>query len=551
MARRPRQEEERSMDSLMDAMTNVVGILLLILIVSSLGMTAAVEKAMENMPEISQEQLEEMRSSRKKTLDNLQDLRSTQNNVKETAIKPEEADQLALALDSFEKENADLASKTSDVDELLTKSKELEPVKLEKEIRNTKATRELNDLEAALAAKPLVESPPAQEITLPDPRPADPEAFVYYVACRKRKVYVIGEPYEVMSKIRTALDAQFTELAYQGNEIGYYTHNLLTTRSDPEKRPLPFMVDYQAKTKRAKEALGYMNSVSLKSPQLPAGRPIFQELFGANEASQEEKKEWSVAKFRLDKNKVKNFFEKNAGKGELTFFPSFPGDRVKIDIGLSPDRGIPENQLLSINSPFMELIDKAALNRRAIVMYYVSSDSFDTYLKARDYSTSKNVAAGWTLWDEERITNLQPNKLMESLPYDMSQLPASDYLKLSQFVGPKLAGAVNAKIDSFTADLESIPVPKELTDPKAIADFKTGLKENREQWAREIPNMVKLLYRTPLAVSEAKKGDVLIQEHPPEVMFIRTFVPSNPPTAPRPAQGAPQGGGGRPNLILD
>ena len=49
MARR-KAEEERSMDSLMDALTNVVGILLLILIVSSLMITSAVKVIVENLP---------------------------------------------------------------------------------------------------------------------------------------------------------------------------------------------------------------------------------------------------------------------------------------------------------------------------------------------------------------------------------------------------------------------------------------------------------------------------------------------------------------------
>ena len=68
------------MDSLMDALTNVVGILLLILIVSSLGITAAVKKVVENLPEVTQEELEAMRASRDKTLKNLQELQQTQTN---------------------------------------------------------------------------------------------------------------------------------------------------------------------------------------------------------------------------------------------------------------------------------------------------------------------------------------------------------------------------------------------------------------------------------------------------------------------------------------
>ena len=71
MSRRARAEEERSMDSLMDAMTNVVGILLLILIISSLSISDAVRQIVENLPEVSEEQLAAMKVSREKTLKKL------------------------------------------------------------------------------------------------------------------------------------------------------------------------------------------------------------------------------------------------------------------------------------------------------------------------------------------------------------------------------------------------------------------------------------------------------------------------------------------------
>ena len=61
MARRRRGDDDPGMDSLMDALTNVVGILLLILIVSSLGIQAAVKKVVESLPEVTEEQLESMK----------------------------------------------------------------------------------------------------------------------------------------------------------------------------------------------------------------------------------------------------------------------------------------------------------------------------------------------------------------------------------------------------------------------------------------------------------------------------------------------------------
>ncbi|MDF1752719.1 MAG: hypothetical protein P1U89_08110 [Verrucomicrobiales bacterium] len=556
MARRPRQEEERSMDSLMDAMTNVVGILLLILIVSSLGITAAVKEIMENMPEISEEQLEAMRTSRKKTLDNLEDLRATQANVQQNALKPDEAQQLALALEKFEKENEDLASKTSDLDELLAKSRELEPLKEEKQERNTVAVKELNDLQAALAAKPMVEAPPAREITLPDPRPADPEAYVYYVACKYGKLYVVGEPYELMIKMRDALDKNYTTLAYKDAEFGNYTHTLYSTKLDDNDRKLPFMADFQARTRKDKEALGYMQAVTVKTLSDTSGRTMFEWLLGKSEEQQEAKKEFPVRKLRLDPNKVKSFFASTNGKGEFDFIPSYGGDgAIKVTLKPNPEKGMTEEHFLKGGSEFVNLIKKAGVNRRVILMFIVSSDSFDTYLKARDYTTSQRIPAGWILSDGENLPDLLPNKRRESIPMDLAGLPAGDYLKLVQFAGAKIAPKINAVVESFDADLASIKVPEEMKGEQ-ITEFQTGLKAYRAEWVNGLFTDIRAMYQTPLAAAEMKKvEDVALSVHPPYIPHVRIFNKRGaPPTAPKPPRKPPsntRGPTGPKPLILD
>lgn len=109
------------MDSLMDALTNVVGILLLILIISSLGISAAVKQVVENLPEVTKEELEAMKVSRDKTLKNLQELQQTHSNTTANLPTPEEATDLVTELEDFEKNNQDLADKTSDIAEWKSK----------------------------------------------------------------------------------------------------------------------------------------------------------------------------------------------------------------------------------------------------------------------------------------------------------------------------------------------------------------------------------------------------------------------------------------------
>ena len=82
MARRARADDERSMDSLLDALTNVVGVLLLILIISSLGLSQAVKVVVENLPQVTKEDLKELKVRAENTRENLKKL-------EQAAVDPE------------------------------------------------------------------------------------------------------------------------------------------------------------------------------------------------------------------------------------------------------------------------------------------------------------------------------------------------------------------------------------------------------------------------------------------------------------------------------
>jgi hypothetical protein len=101
MARARRGAEERSMDSLMDAMTNVVGILLLIIIISSLQISNVVRKIVENLPEVTPEQLEQMKVSIENTRENLDLLQQTRLDLVEAEKSDEDSKQLAVELEDF------------------------------------------------------------------------------------------------------------------------------------------------------------------------------------------------------------------------------------------------------------------------------------------------------------------------------------------------------------------------------------------------------------------------------------------------------------------
>ena len=60
MRRRKKSSSGASLDSLLDTMTNVVGILVILLVVTQLGVSDAVKRISANAPKISVEELEQV-----------------------------------------------------------------------------------------------------------------------------------------------------------------------------------------------------------------------------------------------------------------------------------------------------------------------------------------------------------------------------------------------------------------------------------------------------------------------------------------------------------
>jgi vacuolar-type H+-ATPase subunit I/STV1 len=298
MARRARKEDERSMDSLMDAMTNVVGVLLLILIVSSLGITAAVKKVVENLPEVTEEELQAMKVSRDKSKKNLQDLEQTQTTLVKNEMTDQEATTLLAELEDFEKNNKDLADKTSDIEEWKAKVEEAEKVKEERDAMVLEADKKDRELAAILAQTPEAKVIAAKEIMMPNPRMADPESRALYAVCKFGKLYFIGDPYEHCLKVQQVIDQNFTDLAYTGKAIGSYTYAVKDTKKNENDYYLPVYEKVRL-SRREKEALAAWDGLKLNMKNR-VGEDIKETTVLKRIVGADDEAELAVHKFRFD-----------------------------------------------------------------------------------------------------------------------------------------------------------------------------------------------------------------------------------------------------------
>ena len=185
--RRP-EDAEPSFDSLLDAMTNVVGILVIILVVTQLGVKEAVERIDASLPDISAEQLEAIKKE-------LEDTKKLKAEIEDDAAKlpqpPINNDELKQKVEKL-KQQAQADPMTRELEKLL---KELaEQKKLNKAIEDElrKLQEEYQKLLVKLKRTPDISGASAPAIVqLPNPREAPKNATAVYVLVKEGRIAVV------------------------------------------------------------------------------------------------------------------------------------------------------------------------------------------------------------------------------------------------------------------------------------------------------------------------------------------------------------------------
>ncbi len=199
MKRRPKEQgEDLELDSLMDAMTNVVGVLILVLLMVQLNVQETVkhiiltsivtqqdlDDAKERLSRLTQSKLELNQqfdsfniASERERLARLRDTVNARKKLLEDAKK--EANQFSMKIES-DKKKAELSKKEVELNEA-------ERGKLQASI--TDALVKKAELEARLDKTPVKAAPPPKILSIPNPRPAPTGAKRLNMLCSGDKLY--------------------------------------------------------------------------------------------------------------------------------------------------------------------------------------------------------------------------------------------------------------------------------------------------------------------------------------------------------------------------
>jgi len=189
--KRKRKEDAGSLDSLLDTITTVVGILIILLIVVQLGADSAVNRIVEERKKEDAEAMMEERTNRFEK--QRQDLLDEKKKVQEK-LASENKSQAKLVQEISQLEN-ELAAKKKAMPPAPPKLQNLRQEKTK--LDNDKKAIELKVKKVkgllAKAPKPSGQTL-SKEVSLPDPKPAPPKAKPFRFLCRDGKVYPLDDP---------------------------------------------------------------------------------------------------------------------------------------------------------------------------------------------------------------------------------------------------------------------------------------------------------------------------------------------------------------------
>jgi hypothetical protein len=228
MSKRKHEEQELPFVALMDTMTNVVGVLIIVLVMVGLSVASAVKKVLSDLPPVTEEELKEIVEQAKqlpklptpKEVEDKQkqaesDLKKTVEDLKTVDTSDMQAQMKFMDLDVFKKQ-------------LEERRKERELSKVETD----KMLAELERLKALLDQTPEFKPPAPTYIRLPNPRPYPEKPVETRVLVAKQGVITFSQT-KFLQPILDGLDKVKSQLVYQKTEAQPFVKLLTTLLGSP------------------------------------------------------------------------------------------------------------------------------------------------------------------------------------------------------------------------------------------------------------------------------------------------------------------------------
>jgi hypothetical protein len=239
MSKRKHEEQELPFVALMDTMTNVVGVLIIVLVMVGLSVSNVVKTVLSDLPPVTKEELAEIRENAK-ALPKL----PTPEQLEEQKKKAEtDLKKILEELKTVDISDLESKMKAMDLDEY---KKQLELRKKEREAQKTatdKLQTEIERLKALLDQTPVYQPPPPKYVRLPNPRPYPEKPNETRVLVAKQGVLTFNQP-QFLKPILDGMEKVKSQLEYQRVEYTPFAKLMekvlgaSATKAWPEVAPL-------------------------------------------------------------------------------------------------------------------------------------------------------------------------------------------------------------------------------------------------------------------------------------------------------------------------
>lgn len=190
MARKRKNQNDSaiSLDSLMDALTNVVAVLILVLILVQADVTQKVQKFIDDLLPATPEQI----AASKEMVASLEKQKaSLESAMRAEAPSPERIEQEKRQLALLEKSLEQSTAKLADLDKLREIEKKVRTER-DSESKLTKSIQdEIAKLEALLDDTPVLRPDEPTVVNIPNSRPIPKDAKIYHAIARKGRIHII------------------------------------------------------------------------------------------------------------------------------------------------------------------------------------------------------------------------------------------------------------------------------------------------------------------------------------------------------------------------
>ncbi|MEQ1850522.1 MAG: hypothetical protein ABMA01_02910 [Chthoniobacteraceae bacterium] len=190
MARKKHHEEELPFVALMDTMTNVVGVLIIVLVMVGIGLAQSVRKVLSDLPPVTPEEHAKLKEEVKEKDKTIEELKAAAKDAKQINEQLEKANAEYALLDSRRPRDV----KMVDIDTLKKNLSDKEKALAAEKEAMAKMLADQERMQALLAATPVpvpVAPQPAKVVRIPNARPVPEKAKFSRVLVAGGQLYVL------------------------------------------------------------------------------------------------------------------------------------------------------------------------------------------------------------------------------------------------------------------------------------------------------------------------------------------------------------------------